>query len=270
MVEAPALLAQDVAGGHAAIAEAQLMVVIGAGADRARAAVELEALGADVDQEGGDALAQALLRLVGAGDGEQDDEVGAAHAANEMLAAVDDVVVAVLAGAGLDAHGVGAGVGLGEGESLLALALHRRDQIHVALVADAGVEDLRGAADPADQAVGRLAELAVHEGGRQKIEPAAAGLGRHVGGVEPLLQRALLDLLAEIERHLAEPLGLALVRKDFLLHELAHGVDEHALLFGRREIPGHDYPFSAPSIRPLKKNFWANVKARMPGVTTMT
>src|SRR5262249_26233795 len=75
---------------------------------------------------------------------------------------------------------------------------------------------------------------------RKEIEPAAAGLGRHVGGVEPLLEGALLDLLAELERHLAETLGLALVRNDFLLHELADGLHEHALLLGQRDIPGHD------------------------------
>src|SRR6185312_14041871 len=146
---------------------------------------------------------------------------------------------AVLAGAGLDAHGVGAGVGLGEREGLLALSLHGRQQIDLALVALAGVEDLRGAADPADQAIGRLAELAVHQGRRQEIEAAAADLGRHVGAVEPLLHRPLLDLPAELERHIAETLGLALVRNYFLLHELADRIHEHALLFGQREIPGH-------------------------------
>ena len=30
------------------------------------------------------------------------------------------------------------------------------------------------------------------------------------------------------------------------------------------------YPFSTPSISPLKNSFWAKVKATMPGVTTMT
>src|SRR5262249_8526029 len=103
MIEAPALLAQDVARRHAAIAEAKLIVVVGAVADGARGAAQLEARGADIDQERGDPLARALRRLVNAGDGEEDDEVRAAHAADEVLAAVDDVVVPVFPRPRLDA-----------------------------------------------------------------------------------------------------------------------------------------------------------------------
>src|SRR5262249_6670966 len=136
-----------------------LVVVVGAVADRARASPHLEALCIDVDEEGGDALARALLRFIGAADGEEDDEVRTSHAADEMLAAVDDEVVTVPHRAGLDAHGVGPGVGLGEREGFLALALDGRDQVAVALLALAGVEDLRGAAHPADETVSRLADL---------------------------------------------------------------------------------------------------------------
>ena len=34
-----------------------------------------------------------------------------------------------------------------------------------------------------------------------------------------------------------------------------------------RRVAG--YPFTTPSIRPLKKSFWAKVKAMMPGNTTI-
>src|SRR5262249_30944482 len=181
----------------------------------------------------------APRRRVDAGRGEEDDVVGPPHAGDEMLAAVDYVVAAGLHGAGLDAHGVGPGVGLGEGKGLLALAGDGRDQIALALRALADVEDLRRPADPAHEAPGGLPELAVHQGHGEEIKAAAADLGRHVGGIEAELPGALVDLLAKLGRHRAQPLDLALVRKDFLGHELAHGVDEEALLLRRREVPGH-------------------------------
>ena len=251
LLEALALLAQDVAGGDPAVAEGKLVIVVAAVGDRARAAAYLESLGPDIDQEGGDLLAGPARRLADAGDGEQNDEIRRRHAADEMLAAVDDIILAVPDRAGLDAHGVRAGIGLGEGEPLLALAADHREEISLTLVVAAGIQDLRGPADPSDQPPGRFAELAIHQRRRDEVEPAAADLGRHIRGIESHLHGALLDLLAQLERHLALPFDLTLMGKDFLGHELADGLDKHLLLVAGREVEGHRrFSFAASLPRP--------------------
>src|SRR4029077_20015547 len=102
LVEALALLAQDVAGRDPAVAEGKLGVVIAAVGARAGAAAHLKSLGADIDQEGGDLLARPARRLADPGDGEEDDEIRRGHAADEKLEGAHDIVLTGPDRAGLD------------------------------------------------------------------------------------------------------------------------------------------------------------------------
>src|SRR3972149_5871719 len=100
-----AVLEDDVGRGHAD--DAHLAVRAG---DR-------EARRVRGHDEGGDGL-----RAVAVGLGEEADVVGDGAAGDVDLLAVDDVVVAVTAGARLDGGGVGAGVRFGEAEGAADLA----------------------------------------------------------------------------------------------------------------------------------------------------
>ena len=72
----------------------------------------------------------------------------------------------------------------------------------------------------------------------KRVEAAATEFGRHVGRVQPGVDRPLLDLAHEIGWHLAELLDLLLVREQLALGERANGVDDHLLLVGEGEIQG--------------------------------
>ena len=60
----------------------------------------------------------ALHVFVGVGHGEDDGEIGMPGVADEMLAAVENEVVAFTHGAGLDRIGIGTGTRLGQGEAV--------------------------------------------------------------------------------------------------------------------------------------------------------
>ena len=85
-----ALDAQQLGGGDAAILEHELVGALAA--EHRDFALDDEAFGAALDDEGGDALGALAL----AGARHDDDEVGLRHPANPDLAAVDDPVAAVL------------------------------------------------------------------------------------------------------------------------------------------------------------------------------
>ena len=101
-----------------------------------------------------------------------------------------------------------------------------------------------GPGDDVLQRVGRGAELAVDQRDTEAVETAAAELGGHVRRVQPGVDRAVLDLLHEIGRHLAELLDLLLVGEQLALGEGAHGVDDHLVLVGEFEIHGCSWPVS--------------------------
>ena len=93
------------------------------------------------EEEVGDA---AVLGGVGVGAGEEVDVVGVVGAGGPDLLAVDDEVVAVLLGAGLERGEVGSGVGLGEALTPAALAAGDAADM-LALLGLGAVDDERGA-----------------------------------------------------------------------------------------------------------------------------
>jgi len=146
------------------------------------AAPQIETLGAAVDQEGGHPLAWALGGFVEARGGEDDGEIGEGVAADEVLGAVDEVIVAVAFRSGGHRHDVRARPRLGERKALVALAAHARQQVALALVAVAGEQNLRRPPDEVLQGEARLREFPLHQGETGVTEAAAAHLFRKVGG----------------------------------------------------------------------------------------
>ena len=116
---------------------------------------------------------------------EEDHVVGEVGVADEVLHAVDHVVVAVAHGAALHAAHVAARVGFAHRHAVHALAADGRQQELLDLLALAGAQDVRRAGDDVLQRVRRGAELAVDQRDAEAVQAATAELGRHVGRVEP-------------------------------------------------------------------------------------
>ena len=121
-LEALALLAQQVLLGHLHIVEDQLSGGGGANAHLVIVIAELETLPALLHDERGDAAGAD----VGSGDGEHHVGVGLGCVGDEDLAAVEEIVIALIYSGGLRAACIGACVGLGEAESADLLALGQR------------------------------------------------------------------------------------------------------------------------------------------------
>ena len=205
--------------------------------DVAIAVADGETLGALVDEEGGDLLALAARAVLFAGRHEDDREIGDVGMADEMLGAVEHPVAAILDGRRLHAAQVGAGAGLGHGQAIRLLAADAREQIFLALLGRAGEQDVRRPrhAGPVQRIVGAAELLFVEQPGR-RIQPGAADIGRHVGGIEPGGDRLGLELLDKLAAQMTAALHLLLMRVELVLDEGARRLDDQALLVGKAEI----------------------------------
>ena len=242
------LLAEDLRHRNAAVVEVDDHVVVAAVRDAVVAVDDLAARRVEVDEEAGDQLLRAAAGLLLAAGGEQDHVVGEVGVADEVLGAVDHVVVAVAHGAALHPAHVAAGVGLAHRHAVDAFAGDRRDR---------GTRRSDRRCTPAGCCwVGRRCSAAHTRPRRtrgrpsvtpKRVEAAAAQLGRHVGRVQPGVDRALLDLLHQLRRDLAQLLDLLLVREQLALGERANGVDDHLLLVGEGEIQGVYSGFDRPA-----------------------
>ena len=163
-----------------------------------------------------------------------------------MLGAVQHPVIAVLNGGRLHAAQVGARAGLGHGEAVRLLAADAGEQILLALLGRARQQDVRRPrhAGPVQRIV-RPAELLLVEQPSHRIEPGAADIGRHVGGIEPCLDRLGLQLGDQLGPEHAGALDLLLMRIKLVLDKGARRLDDQLLLFGQAEIHGAQ-PFFLP------------------------
>ena len=100
--------------------------------------------------------------------------------ADEMLGAVDDEIVAVLFGKAFHAAHVGAHARLGHGEAIHHFSLNRGKEIFLALLADAGHQNVGGPCDavPMERVVGAAELLLVEHPGQvsRPAPPASAGM----------------------------------------------------------------------------------------------
>src|SRR5690606_9227955 len=132
----PFLEADDVLGRHPAVLEDD---VAGVGAALAHLAVRLAAdqsWGVALDDEGADAASPLTAGARHHSEDARDRAVG-----DEALSTVENVVVAVTLGAGLERGGVGADVGLGQAEGADQLARRQARQILALLLLGAVDQD---------------------------------------------------------------------------------------------------------------------------------
>jgi hypothetical protein len=118
----------------------------------------------------------------------------------------------------------------------VALAADGRQQVTLDLVAGAGLEDVAGPRDEHLERVRGPAEFPLHEGRADRVETAAAELGRHVRGVEAGLEGLGPDVGGHLVRDRVESLDLALVRVQLRLDEAAHRFDDQPLLGAEGEV----------------------------------
>ncbi len=139
MVEALAHLAEHGGGGHAHVLEGEQRGVGGVHAELLELLLADHSRGVHRHEEQGEPVVAGLR--VGLGD--EHDHIGAVAVRDVGLGAVDDVVIAVSDGAGLDAGDIGAGVRLGDAQAEDLLALDRRDDPLLLLLLGAEGEDRR-------------------------------------------------------------------------------------------------------------------------------
>ena len=221
MVEALALLAQQVRAGHPDVLEVQLGGVGGVQAHLVELAAAGEALHAALD----DQQREALVAGIGIGAGHDDDQVGVDARGDERLGAVEDPVVAVAHRRGLDAGQVAAGAGLGHRDRADELAGDVAGQPPLLLLVVGQVREVR-ADDVVLQAQPRggrteLGELLDDDRVEPEVVDAAAA--ELLGQVEP---DQPVFACGHVGFAVDEALALPLldVRRAFLLEELARGL----------------------------------------------
>ncbi|MNY11703.1 hypothetical protein D3C86_1447470 [compost metagenome] len=174
--------------------------------------------------------------FVGVGHGEDDGEIGMSGVADEMLAAVEDEVVAFTHGAGLDRVGIGACTRLGQGEAVDFFALDARQQVVVDLVAGAGHEDFRRPGHEHMQRPGHLGQLTFDQRLGQVIQAATTHFFGHVEGVETCRDGLAANLRCQFRGNLVGAVDLLFIGQQFLLDEAAYRVHQHFLFLGQLEI----------------------------------
>ena len=174
-------------------------------------------------------LAVVLLRP-------HDGDVGDRPVRDPELRAIQDVLVALLRGARLHAAGIGAVVRLGEteapdlgarGELWQPLLLLRLGAVRVDRVHHEATLHGRGGAQPGIAALQLLHDEAV---GHVVESGAAVALQRRAEDAH------LAELRNEMRRERPLPMRVGDERQELALDPVAHGVADHALVFGEEPI----------------------------------
>ena len=240
--EALVLFAQQRRRGNANVVQNQLGGIRGPRSQLVQRPRDVEAREVGVDQEQAEALVPG--RLVRPR--HQEAEVGPPAVRDEDLPAVDDPLVAVPAGRGLDGGHVGAGIGLGDPQAGDLLAADGRAQVPVLLL---------GAAEPLDR---RGGHLGLHGHGHPNTGRPHPGhlLGQHdgVAPVAPLatdLRRVPKPEEPQVTHSLEHPVREVLValpvegvRSQLGLDERPHRFPKLVVLVGEQWVPGHGPKFT--------------------------
>src|SRR6266436_3987334 len=132
----------------------------------------------------------------------------------------------------------GAGTRLAQGQALHPLATNGGQQIALDLLALAGPQDVGGPRHGVLEREGGATQLPLDQRHADRIQPAAAQVFRHIGGIEAGGLGLAPDLGDQFGAHLVDALDLRLMGRQLLLDESADCVDQHALFVAGREIHG--------------------------------
>ena len=234
--EAHAFVADQVFRRHFHVLEKQLRSVLGFHAHFLQVLAFLEAFHALFD----DQQAGALGAFAGVGLGHHDHDVGVLAVGDEGLGAVEDVMITVLHGVGLDALQVGAGTGFAHGDGADQLAAdHLRQQalLHFlgTVMLDIGRHDF-GVQAPADAGQASAGDFLADHHAVEEVGADAAVLFAYHGAQETLLA----GLAPERLGHLAGLFPLFVMGDGFVFQELADGVAER-LVVGTEQGTGDHY-----------------------------
>src|SRR5262245_5969068 len=239
--------AEEVRRRHARLVEEKLASVLPVHADLLQGAPDAvagEIPGLDHHERDG-----AHAGHPGVGLQREAHEVGVRAVGDERLRAVDDVVLALAARRCLDRLQVRARPRLGHRDRGDALAASEARQPLALLFLGAVGEDVvrDGALDPAAEVHARARELLQHHRLVREAAAAAAVLLGEVGEQDPRTPRARPRAAVGTAR-LAPA---RLLRDEFLLDELAHGVAKHAhvVVYPRGLIVVARHGWSAPYLR---------------------
>src|SRR5699024_8794358 len=173
-IETVPLLAEALSRRDAAVDEGELALVVSAMGHARRAAGDLETGSIPVNEERRDEVARSPRRLLGAGCGEEDDEISGVRMADEVLGAVDDVVVAITYRTCVHRAHIRSSARFGHRQAVVALTADRGQQVAFTLLALTGFEDVARPGDEHLQSEARLAELAFGQCETDGVEPAAS------------------------------------------------------------------------------------------------
>src|SRR5690606_33569824 len=243
VLEAAALLAEQVLDGDADVGERQLGGVGAAQPDLLQLAADGVALALRVDREDRQARPAVLRRRRGGARHDQ-DAVGEAAAGDEGLGAVEDVVVAVAPRGGLHPGEVGAGAGLGHRDGGHHLAGHERRQPALLLLLrpvlqQVGQDEVDVHPIAAEAHPGAGALLGDHRLVLEAGLPGAAVLLGHLDAEHP----ELAELVVEVARRVAGLLPLLVDGGDLRLDERPDGLPERLMVLAEQGAP-HAVPLS--------------------------
>src|SRR5215831_4081217 len=230
--------AEQRGAGDPAIGERQLAMVVATMGYGRCASADRESRGAVVDKESRYRRALAPRSLLGAGHGEQHNEVGDVGIADEVLGAVDDPVAAGPPGPGLHRTDVRAGPGLGHRQAVVPLAPDRRQQIGLHLVVLAGAQDVTGPGNQRVQRPRRRSQLALGQRQPHGVEATAAQLGREVRGVKAGREGLAADISRQLIGHRVEPFDQILVWYQLAADKVAHRGNHGTLFLVKPKIHG--------------------------------
>ena len=219
--------------GQLDVVEVQLGGVGAAHAELAVQRLLAEALGAFVDDEGGDAL--LLLRRVG--ERENDEDVSDGALGDEHLRAVEHPAVALAHGGGLEARGVGAAAGLGEAPRSQELGGGELRQVAALLVFVAEDANVAGAeavvrGDGEGERAVVAGDLFDGDGDGERAEAGAA----EVFGDANAHDAHGAELFDDVHGELLQAVPLAGGALDALLTEVADGALQGTDVVGQREV----------------------------------
>ena len=133
---------------------------------------------------------------------------------------------------------VGAGAGFGHGEAVNFFSTDARIQIFFPLRPHARLKDVAGPPDGILQRHVGAPQFPVEQTHRQSIQPAAAQLRRHVGGVKPDFPRARDNPPAQRLTYRVGFFHFFFVGIQLLFDKTPGGVHQHLLFFGGGKVHG--------------------------------